>query len=230
MVMRVFELSAQATVFTEANPRAFRPDLLLREQEHIERLIETAGTDVVVFKPMNELQHTVHWLAEYPGLRVIWLVRRYEDVVNSCVRKFKRIRETLDRLAKDAQSAGWWGEGLSEASQQLVRDHYRPNMSLEDAHALFWLIRNAHYFDLELEQQVQVRLFRYEDLVGDPPAYFGELFSFVGCPFKPRLTREVHPGSIARNAKPDLNPAIASLCDEMQARLDDVVARGRAPE
>jgi hypothetical protein len=220
MVMRVFELSAHATVFTEGNQKAFGPDLLLRSGEDIGNLVEEAKTEVVVFKPMNELQRTVQWLADYPGLRVVWLVRRHEDVVNSCVRKFASIRETLGKVAEDARLAGWWGEGLSEASQQLVRDHYRPDMSLADAHALFWLIRNAHYFDLGLEQCPQVRLFRYEDLVHEPKEHFAALFRFVGCPFHSRLTREVHPGSVGRNVKPELDPAIASLCDEMQVRLD----------
>ena len=220
MMMRIFELSAHATVFREGNPAAFGPDLLLREHGHIEQLIAGAGTDVVVFKPMNELQHTPRWLADYPDLRVVWLVRRHEDVVNSCVRKFQSIRETLGQVATDAQAAGWWGEGLSGTSQQLVRDHYRPDMSLADAHALFWVIRNAHYFDLELEQYPQVRLFRYEDLVSNPTERFRDLFEFVGCPFSPRLTREVHPGSVGRNAKPELDEAIATLCHDMQARLD----------
>jgi hypothetical protein len=84
--MRVFELSAHATVFTEGNPAAFGPDLLLRDRSHIQQLIAGAGTDVVVFKPMNELQRTHQWLADYPDLRVVWMVRRYGDVVNSCVR------------------------------------------------------------------------------------------------------------------------------------------------
>jgi hypothetical protein len=137
------------------------------------------------------------------------------------------MRDTLARLATDAPSAGWWGEEISDASQQLVRDHYRPDMSLADAHALFWVIRNAHYFDLGLEQLPQVGLFRYEDLVGNPVEQFGALAGFAGCPFKPRLTCEVHPGSVGRDAKPDLKPAIASLCDDMQARLDAAALQGR---
>ena len=72
MTMRVFDLSLDATVFQEANPRAF-DDQLLREPAVIKELISGSRTAVAVFKPMNQLQRSPEYLDTYAGLKVVLL-------------------------------------------------------------------------------------------------------------------------------------------------------------
>ena len=169
---------------------------------------------------MNELQNTRRFLEQFSGLRVVWMYRSVDDVVNSCVRRWSSMREVLLRISRDPSSAGWFGEAIPEHSLEVVRRYASESMSLESAYALFWFIRNSFYFDLGLDAEPAVRLFRYERLVREPAEGFRRMFGFCGCPFEPDFTKEVFSTSVGRHQPPDLAPPIRELCTELAKRFD----------
>jgi len=219
MVLGVFDRSPDATVYRGGDRRAFTPELLLRPEPAIRSLLAQSRTKVAVFKPMNQLQLCTDWLSAFPNVRIIWLLRSYQDVVNSCVRKFSSMRRSLARIAESPDDAGWWGENLSPESLEFVRTFYSPDMTLNDAYAVFWYIRNKFYFDLGLASIGSVRLFRYEDLVADPTNQFATMFSLCECPFEPSYTREVIATSVRRNPPPHLSTNLAEHCRALEQQL-----------
>jgi hypothetical protein len=220
MVRRAFARSLNATVIYRSDDGVFSPDNRLRSVSEIRDASARSRTLVTVFKPMMEMQNTRKYLDELPQLRVLWILRDYGDVVNSCARRWNTMRGYLLEVARDPERAAWYGENLSQDNLALVRDLITPESSLESAYALFWFLRNSFFFEYELHREERVRLFRYEDLVRDPGQGFDEMFSFCGCPYRRSVIKEVDPTFIARHPQPLIDPRIEALCRSLSARFD----------
>jgi len=218
MTLRVFALSLDATTFNMQDDSVYTDGVLLAP-EIIHSLLDNSRGTVTVFKPMNEIQEIPQFLKEYPGVKIIWLVRNWADAVNSCIRQWPHFRTTLKAMAEDPENAGWHGAKLTERQRQALREHYHDDMSLESAYALFWYVRNLFYFEFALDQESDVRLIRYESIVQQPKETFREIFEFVGCPFSTACTSEIFSSSIGKNAEPDVEPAIADLARGLHQQL-----------
>ena len=218
MTMIAFEQSVDADVYQQVNQRAYGQKLL-RGEPVLRALLAQSRATVAVFKPMHENQHADRFLRAFPELKIIWLLRRYGDSVNSGVRNWSTMRKRLKAIAEKSPTAAWWSDGLSQEKIELVQTHYRPDMSEESAYALGWYLRHTFYFDLSLYDEPNVRVFCYEDLVTQPKEQFTEMFKFCGCPFKLAYIRDIHPHSINKHPQPKIDPEIEGLCQEMTARF-----------
>ncbi len=228
VTLRIFDQSLDATVFWPHDSKAYSHQLL-RKPERIKELISQSRTTVAVFKPMNQIQLIPEYLAEYPGLKIVWLLRRYQDVVNSSARKWKSMPETLRQIVIDPQRAGWHGENLSQKTLEIVRTHYHDNISLESAYALFWYMRNIFYFEYGLDHNPNVKIFRYEQLVQQPEKYFAEMFKFCNVSFDPKFTRQIYSSSVGKNPPPSIDEGIKKLCEELTEAFQQHLSARYAP-
>jgi len=222
MAMQVFERSMAATVFHTGDRRAYDRGRLLNN-EIIGRWLASSRASVTVFKPMNQIQSLPQFLETFPGLRVVWMLRDFRDVVNSGVRRWDTMRDTLRQITIDPTGAGWQGEAIPDSLLEVIRAHYRDDMSLESAYALFWYLRNRFYFEFSLATNEQVRVFRYEDLVSRPAEAFAQMFAFCGCPFDPRLTNGIFASSVGRHEAPKIDASITALCEELSRAFESLV-------
>jgi hypothetical protein len=76
-------------------------------------------------------------LDEFTPAKSLWLVRDYNDVVNSHLRKWSGCSETLRRIIHDRNSAGCRGRGMSDATHAIVSQAYRSGLNDASAVALF---------------------------------------------------------------------------------------------
>ena len=125
MALRTFELSRHARAFHTGDAGAYEHGMLL-PRDSIDRLLAESRAVVTVCKPMNQTQRVGSFREDDPNLRVVWLVRDYRDVVNSCVRKWTNMREVLGGVIESPQTAGWHGEGISPRQREVLRCHHRP--------------------------------------------------------------------------------------------------------
>lgn len=229
MTLRAFDLSLDARVYWPGDLRAYRAQETdtLREPQVIRRILARSGAAATVFKPLHHLQRAREFLDTYPDLRIVWLLRNYQDCVNSCVRKWTTMKDTLAQVAADPSQAGWHGDGLTPRLLQLVRTHYHDGLSLESAFALFWYLRNSFYFELSLQSHRRVRIFRYEQLVQPASQEFRRMFQFCGCPFQPAVTREVFASSVQRHAPPVIDPRIDDLCGSLMDDFESLLGGGQ---
>ncbi|REJ69390.1 MAG: hypothetical protein DWQ31_04825 [Planctomycetota bacterium] len=218
MTLRVFDLSLDALVFNTQDPRAYERGML-HDPPVIQGLLRGSRATVTVFKPMHEIQRIPRFLQKYDGLKIVWPVRHYADVVNSASRMWPNFLQTVRAMTHEPENAGWHGESLTEHQRDVLREHFRDDTTLLTANALFWYVRNSFYFELGLEDAPQVRLFSYERMVQKPREQFAEIFDFCGCPFTPELTREIFDSSIGKNARPEIDPAVDELCQGLLERL-----------
>src|SRR5690606_31558450 len=100
-----------------------------------------------------------------PGLKAIWLFRRYADVASPDLKLFGP-RNGIDNLRPIAANdpEDWRCENLGAATRRVIESFFDEDMSPYDAAALFWYVRNALLFEQRLDEEPSVLLVRYEDL------------------------------------------------------------------
>ena len=201
-------------------------DFRLRTPATVDLVTRMTPARVAIYKPLCDAHLTDRILDAHRDAKALWLVRRWEDVANSAVRKWgAHQREVIEALAAGrADEVGWRGERLPEGMVAQLAEVVEPGMSDEAGAALFWYLRNSFYFALGLEQDSRVTLVRYEDLVRRPADTFRPLFtSLLEVDWNPRWIADVSARSIGKEAPPAVPPRVRALCDALQTRFDEVL-------
>jgi hypothetical protein len=217
--LQVIEQAPDVTTFSEgADP--FFDDVLLRPLDEIERLVRQSPSPIVALKPICET-HRVHELLDrFPASRAVWIFRNYQDTVNSTSVKWTSGRDSLRRIARLEFSANDWRVGgFTEEKFQLVARLYRDDMSLHEANAVMWYLRNSLFFDLRAHERSDILLVQYEDLTAHPQEHFGRLFAFIGTAVPEHAVEAIRRSARSERSFPEMAPEITALCEELHNRL-----------
>jgi len=219
MVMEALDRSLRTDVYHESDPRAFR-SYMMRGSPVIADLIRRSPAPVFVIKALCELQDLPGLMDRFPPANTVWIYRDYRDVANSITASFRSVPETMRRLAEEGEAAGWWGRGMSDATQAFVQRVMAREPNEHTCAAMLWFIRNRLYFDLGLDRDPRVLVIRYEALVNDPEGVLKRVSDFVGIPFEGRLAHKIHPRSIGRRPVPEMDAEVHRACEDLLASLD----------
>lgn len=203
-------------LINEDNPKAFS-DWRLKGLDVVEQVVGSSGADLVLFKPIVETLRAQEFLAEFPSAVVIFVVRNPHDAINSMVRFFG---EGQVRAVKSWVETDFSRQPQAPAElREFITSHCHADLSVEDAAGLYWLLYNSSYLFLDLPSSPRVAKIRYENLVQEPDETMQEICDFLGMKWFPSMTDEVYAGSVGKNRKPDLSPAIERRCSEVWERL-----------
>jgi hypothetical protein len=217
MLMFAFHLHPDIAVYDESRASKAFFDFQLRGMETTEKLIQTSPFPVACFKPLADSHRATQLLQRFPSARCIWALREYHDVANSFLRKFPHATRAIRLVCSDQEGGGWFQEGVSEETGQILRNLPWQNFTDYDFACLVWWTRNRLFFEQNFDKEKRVLLLRYEKLVTAPEESFAEVTNFIGIPFSTQMTRYIHARSISRHSPPMLNPSVQKLCDELTA-------------
>src|SRR5690606_13095890 len=98
--------------------------------------------------PLVESQNAGRLLKAIPGLKAIWLFRRFADVASSDLKLFG-LRNGIDNLRPIAENdvGDWRRDNVAAATREVIAAHFREDMHPCAAAALFWYPRNARLFE-----------------------------------------------------------------------------------
>jgi len=221
LLSRVFEGDALACPFPEHSRTLARPDHPLRTRSlaELERIFRKCKGHLIASKPLVESQRATAFLEFFPDSKALWSYRHYRDVVRSFVKLFDQAGVNIMKKVVDG-SDNWSSELVSVASRELVRRFYHPDIQRNDAAAIFWLVRNALYFDQGLDSNPRVLLCRYDHLVSEPDRTLRGIYAFLDLPYPgPHIVDGVHQDSRGLGKSLTLDPEIESLCEAMWQRL-----------
>jgi hypothetical protein len=200
----------------EDNPKAF-DNWRLKSLDVVERTVHASNAGLVLFKPIVETLRANEFLAEFQSAAVVFVVRNPNDAINSMVRFFG---EAQIRAVKSWVETDFARQPQAPAElREFIANHYHPDLSVEDAAGLYWLLYNSSYLFLDLQSSSRVTKIRYENLVQQPDETMQEICDFLGMKWFPSMTDEVYAGSVGKNRKPDLSPAIEERCRGVWERL-----------
>jgi hypothetical protein len=223
MLMNALERSVETDVHYESDARAF-DNYSMRELDLILGLREKSRAPVFVIKCLLELHKLGSLLDHLAPARAIWMLRDYNDVVNSMMVAFPKHCREIHRVAAVREDAGWWGAGLADDVYALVQDAVDRGISEPDCSALIWYIRNRLFFDTGLDQDPRVKLISYERLTTEPERYLPKICKFAGITYRSALGARIHVRSIRRRPPPSLSPDIKEASEALFARLQRRVA------
>jgi hypothetical protein len=224
MLMETLEWSAHTDIYHETDARAF-DNYEMRPRAVIRQLIGRSRAPVFVVKSLCELDQIGSLMDEFTPAKTVWIVRAFDDSVNSAVRSFGHFAHQVHRLAKNKAAAGWRGRGMSDETQTLLRGFDHPALTDASAAALMWYYRNVLLFEQGLDRDPRVKVLRYENLVRDPQAELRSVFDFLGLgDWSPWISRYIHPKSVGKSPLADIEPGIRAVCEGLLARFDALSA------
>ena len=187
----------------------------------------------IVLKPLVETQNILRLLDYFPQSKALWMYRDYRDVVNSFLNKFSlNVGIRNIKAIVDGNTEFWYSESVPISVRSTLIEFYRDDIQPGDAVALFWYVRNAFFFELELHQNSRVMMCKYEHMVRYPNQFVSHIYSFLGKRFRARNTWEINSRSVDKGKSLDLSKDIQELCDGLLNRLDQAfdlqMTNGRA--
>jgi hypothetical protein len=227
LVTRVLGRDPETKVYPEQSPLTLRDlseHLRLPPATHVAGRIAASRFPVVVLKPLVESQNADALLGTLPNARGLWMFRHWADVARSNLARFGRdngirnLRSVVERRPDD-----WRSEHVPEPVRAVASQHYSESMNPFDAAALFWWVRNMHFFERGLADRPDIRTCRYEELVGDPVRVVRDVYAFIDRPFPgPEIVVGVSKSSVGLGAGLEFSAGVSGLCDDMLDRLASV--------
>jgi hypothetical protein len=217
--LQLIDQAPETATFSEG-VTPFFDDVFLEPLDRIEELGLQNPASIIALKPICET-HRVHELLDrFPSSKAIWIFRNYVDTARSASVKWTSGKEVLKRLARRELPPGdWRAGGVSNERLRDIESLYRDDMSLYEANAVLWYVRNALFFDLGANERSEILLVRYEDLVANRPESIARIFTFIGSPVPAEATSAIRDSSRPRRPDPDLAAPIKERCEALHARL-----------
>jgi hypothetical protein len=110
----------------------------MREPAVIGALAKGSKAPCFVIKALCELPKLPTLMEFLSPAKTVWIVRRYEDVVNSMLISFGNMAKQVRRIAHDPSSGGWLGQGMSDDTLAVVRRLVHDTIDDSSASALQW--------------------------------------------------------------------------------------------
>ncbi len=229
MVTHGLSRSPEFRVYNEGNRRAFNNYRLL-DLDRIEELTEESGHRFVLFKPLTDshrLPEILDGLSSGSTPKAIWVYREVAGRTRSALAKFGDSNaRVLRRQALDPAFSHWQlGENRpSETLMMVLRDFEMESLSPADGSALFWLIRNSLFFELNLHERDDVLLVSYERFVASPEPAMRSICDFLDLQYQTGLIGHVElrrPPVVDAGISPRVQELCASLSERLDAYLED---------
>ena len=169
--------------------------------------------EVVAAKPLVESDRAVELMDVAEPVKAIWMLRHYQGVARSNVRRFgvNNPYRDLQPFCDDDQ-LDWRCRGAASETRKTVTGLMSERLSPLDAAAVFWWARNQLYFQQHLHSDDRIRIIRYDRACSGSEEVTRALSDFVDIALPPH--------SIASKVRtqPDawdpaqLHPDVEELC------------------
>jgi hypothetical protein len=201
--------------------RPFFHGVRLTAEPMLDELFAQCAFPVLVLKPLCESHRARQLLERFPGSRVLWIFRNYEDTITSSSLKWSSGIEAVEQLLQDRLSRDDWRRGgVTPALLEDARRLYQPGLSLHHANAVLWYVRSRLLLDLDLFACPDALVIKYEDLTSAPVRHFPRVFQFVGQPLRPQYLSTIHSNATRRRPSPLIPRRVADACEALYAEID----------
>jgi hypothetical protein len=188
----------------------------------VKKEVDGIRASIVVLKPLVESQNALRLLNYFENSKAVWVYRHYRDVALSNLTQWG-IKNGINNLRPivEGQAQNWRSENVSEDTKRIVLKYFSEDMNPYDAAALFWLVRNNLFFELNLDKHPAVMMCQYDALVADPVNTMAAIYDFVGHVYpSEKIPLEIYTTSKGKGGEIKLSKEIEVLCDQMLERLD----------
>lgn len=218
MVMEMFVRGLPYAEFSESDARVF-DNYELRPLDEVKQLTDCVTAPFIVLKPMTDMYRLDELLRYFPNSQGLWVYRRMSDVVNSQVRKWTGMPDSLRRIRAERYWNNWRAGGISDHSYEIISELAHDELDNETACAIFWYVRNIQFFEQTYDQDDRIFLVPYNRFVSDPHKSFTRLFNVMNAPINPYMTQHIHAQSVKKDKPPAICGRVAALCQDLERRF-----------
>lgn len=188
------------------------------------RLIPSAFTDyirqsnfpILVVKPILESYNPLQLLSLHENAKVIWLIRNYNDVIASALKKFST--KVVEQIKDAVNGCGnnWIANGIQEETKSLIQQMNVYRFSENDWMGLVWwsVNRTIQIHNLT-EMPKQFLIVSYENLVKNPDKTLQSIYSFLGFDEAKPASKYIHSSSVGKGKDIELTDDVLKLCEDL---------------
>jgi len=221
MMMDVLDASPETECYNETDEEAF-DNYVLRDLNLVAKLTAKSAAKITFFKCILSSQHARTLLDLNPTGKIIWMFRRYEDVVNSNLKRFSNHTDEIKSMLFEPEKAGWRAENVTPEDMAMVRHFWEKGISDASARALMWVLRNRLFFQQGLDSDARVMAIDYDQLVQNPQVTASTVFKFLDLHFEPQFVESVHSTSVRKDPAPEIDPELTAIAEDIWKRLSSV--------
>lgn len=176
----------------------------------------------IALKPILNSFKGKDFLSLYPNSKIIWMVRNYEDVIHSALKKFgDRVALSLKEYVLHDEGNGWLAKSLPDREKKIIKEMNTEKFLIEDWMALVWWSVNHYMIAEELYKDEKFLLVRYEDLLSNPEKTLDRILSH--CEIKNKSLSKYINNSSPKKAKGlKLNSQVMSMCENLKNKILEV--------
>lgn len=221
MLMYAFHRYSEAQVWDEHRDSRVFHDFRVRDFTVLKNVLAESRFRTVCFKPICDSHLIAEFCTEFPNAHHVWIYRRYEDVANSTLAKFRSPTRAIRLVCTNQPGGGWFAEGLSKETFGILRDIYDERLTEFELACLVWWARNRVVVEAAPLPEHDFTLVRYESLVCEPDAMFRWLFDRIGLQYEEKVAGRVSSRSIGRRPRMPMSEPVQALCDSLLCELDN---------
>lgn len=186
----------------------------------VERVIAATPEPVRIVKPLVESQSARELLDRFPGSRAFWLYRDVREVGASMLKKWGPPAGAphLWQVIDESDPTNWRAEKVPAHVRETLQGLYAPDMTPEDAAALFWWARNELFFAQGLEDDERVLLLDFARMC-TVPDYVDRALDHFAIPH-PSAVGHFRAEFSGKAREFRLSPEVERLCRDLHERLD----------
>jgi len=197
----------------------------LKKYDEVEMLFNNVLSKykLIISKPLVESQNAAEILMRFDESIGFWNYRSPLDVVSSHIAKWNIPKPSVyfGPILNQSED-NWRSQNLTRNCIDIFHSHYDSSMSIVDAVALNWLIRNQLFFEQKLEVNEKVSLINYERLVSEND-YLQNKINKVDINIIIKQQRhQFNISSMGKGSRLYISPKLAEQCEIMYSSFEDV--------
>lgn len=223
MLMECFEGCKDVCVYHDINKMAY-DKYQLRNDEEIEKIINSSFASYVVFKPLLDIDRIPGLRERFKNSFVIWIYRDYEAVVLSMKKAFPNSREEIDEVM-EGQCRSWRGRHFTSDVLAKIAPLFRSDLNQDEALALAWLSRNMFFTESGIANDRNTIVLSYDRFCASGGAEFGKVAKNIGLSCGKRAIRHIH-AARPKTITSDIAQDIRIACENMMKELEELERAG----
>lgn len=219
MLFRIFERDFRIQAFGENHPSVAQNYLL--RYDLLQHTIHKSKFNLVVLKPILNSFDVAELMTMFPNGIFIWLIRDYQDVVASALKKFgPDVANCMKDYIEHGYGNNWISKGLpNQTKNEIANITKGRNLHIEDWMALVWWSVNYSILLEELYKEPNLLILRYENLVLNPERNLKNIYDKIGISYKKSLVKYVHQKSVGKGKGVKLNKGINTICLDLHGKI-----------
>lgn len=223
LMLKIFENDVNTKAYKELSRLSSKDKhkLRLNPLPLVKKDIQKVKPGFIILKPLVESQNILELLQYFTASKALWMYRNYKDVALSNLKLFG-IKNGINDLRPIVENEeNWVSEKASKQVREVILHYFSENMNPYDAAVLFWYARNSLYFELGLDQNKDVLICKYEDLVKFPDRVIKTIYKNLNQSYPgDKIYKEIYATSLQKGEDVKLSEEIDLLAQELLDKLN----------